>query len=401
MKKILSLPFVLLLLAFMSSCDPGSSTTGDNSGNHVTDTAKVPGPGDNKAARPWAANKNFFDPNLLDVIPDPIDLYMLPFSYPFIRTQGIGSIELRTYSHADNEQLDEATVEKDLVLSQKRVFLFDNKGRTLDVRDEKFLGTTDPAVSFHAAWTYAPTGQIMSIVFEDAMGTKKQSHTTTCTYREDGRPIATEDTKWLSTYMAYDDSLNHTYLLRKFPNDPTFEVWVAGFEGAFPDEVCKEMQSEILAKQNKFIDYGKAGSKLQKVIFLETKGRQALREVHMGAKGVIDYVIVRKYNADENVTERNFRWGEEGAKLSALTTYRYSATGDLEEVLTQRKPFNGDLSNQIDRYTYGADGMLAKQTRQTRKNNDAQVMEWVTFVTVTKAVPTPAAKNDAQPGGTH
>ncbi len=391
------------MLLMVSSCEPG--TTPSNNGGHVTDTTAAPGPADGKAARPWAADKNQFDPNLLDVLPDPLDAYMLPFSYAFNRAQGIQSIEYRMYSDADNDALSEGAAEKDLVLSQKRIYAFDASGRPLDLLDEKFLGdATDPALRFHVAWTYGASRQLEKMTFEETMAGKMQTHATTCTYREDGRPVATEDANWMSTYMGYDDSLQHTYLLHKYPKDAPSDVWVVGYEGAFPDSICLALQADILSKRSKFIDYGKAGPKPINIVFLETKERQAIREVHMGRKGLIDYTITRKFNADGNVSERNYRWEEQGAKLSALTTYRYTPTGDLEEVLMQSKPFNGDLRNQIDRYTYGPDGLVSKMTRSTRKNNDPQVLEFVAYFSVNKATANPAPGNPqpgaTQPGGT-
>jgi hypothetical protein len=325
-------------------------------------------------------------------------VYLLPFSFECIAARQITRIELHGYSSADNDGLEDAIAEQGLVLSQKRIYAFNADGLITDVLDEQFLGDDVPAVSFHAAWTYNAQGAPERVLLEEKLGELKKPHTLNFDYLPDGRPSASVDPDWLSTYVGYDDAQRHTYMVRKYPKQGGTEVWVVGEEGAFPDSTCMEIYADVASGRSAFIDYAQAGQKLVNINFMERKARMVTREVHMTRKDRIDFKVGRSFNPDGNVAERKYRWEEEGARVSTLTRYRYTPTGDLEEIVVQHKPFNGDLRNQIDRYEYDAAGLLRKQVRTTRKNNDPQEVEWLGFYTVTQAEGS-AASGNAQPSG--
>lgn len=375
-------------------------TTGPTTeGHHVTDTTKTPGPGDNRGTRPWAADKNIFDPNLLDGLGDPLDELLLPLSPPFLKARNITSIEVRGYADADNPGLAEAMPEAEGSISRKRTFEFSENGDLLSLRDERFLGDATPATSTHVTWTYEAAGKPSQLDFEEKIGNAKSTHQRKLNYDEQGKVLSATDPSVISSYYGYDNEKGHTYLLRRDKAGNT-DVWVIGKQGDFSDADAAELQTTILNHESPFIDYAKAGNKLAKVTFMEVDGRKTLRQIVMGKKeGAIEYAIKRSYDAANNIEVRKYQWDVPNANFKTLTKYRYSPQGDLEEVFFQKQSFNGPVTNEIDKYIYSEDGLLQKHLRSTRSGQDADELVLVEYFTT--AIGTPVAGTEtAQPGGT-
>jgi hypothetical protein len=380
---------VMSLLAW--SCG-GASDPGTN-GTAVTDTTTTPGPGDSRGTRPWAADKNMLDPNLLQQIPDPLDESMMPLSPPFLQAKRVTTLEIRSYADTENMNLTEDAAENDLRLSRRRVFTFTESGQMRDLLDERFMGDPTPATSLHVSWNYLPTGLPASMDFEEKIGTTKKSHQRKFTVNAAGQMVSSEDKTSLSAYFGYDKDRGHVYLLRR-PAQGSSEVYVIGEEGDFPDTTAMRIQGEILMRESRFVDYAQSGPKLMDVIFLERKGRQIVREVHMGKAEEIKDVVERRYDVDGNIADRKFRWDVADADFKTYTKYRYSPMADLVEVLHQRQSFNKPMVNEIDHYRYGADGMITKHVRTTRTGQDKDELILVEYYTATQSTGT------AMPGGT-
>jgi hypothetical protein len=398
MNRLIYFPvFACVLSLLIWSCGPGT-TNPNPDGNALQDSAKAPGPGDNRGTRPWAADKNMLDPNLLQQIPDPLDESLLPFSPAFLQAKKVTSLEIRSYADTDNMNLSEDVAEQDMRLSRRRVFMFTPTGQMKDLLDERFMGDPTPATSMHVGWTYLPNGQPASMDFEEKLGSTKKSHQRKFTVDAQGQLISSEDKTSLSAYYGYDKDRGHVYMLRR-PAQGASEVYVIGKQGDFPDTTCFRIQEEILMRESPFVNYAQTGPKLMDVIFIERKDRAIVREVHMGKAEEIDHTVDRQYDVEGNIADRRYLWDVADADFKTFTKYRYSPMADLVEVLHQRQSFNKPIVNEIDHYTYGPDGFLQKHVRTTRTGQEKEELILVEYYKVTQAAGN-STSGSAMPGGT-
>jgi hypothetical protein len=399
MRRLTLLPiFLLSILLLLTSCDPGSPTPDPNSGQHVTDSVPKPGPGDNERPRPWSAKENLLDPNAFDGIPDPMYTYLIPFSSEYIKRTGIAQIEIKGYSDEDNANLEGSAAENGLTLSRKKKFDFDSNGNMSEFTQEAGIHKGEVNYYFHAKYVNGANGRLQSIDIDERNMDVPSVHSLKFAYDAKDRVISKEDPKSVSTYMGYDEAKGRTYYLFKYPKASP-EVYVVGKMGDFPDSVCLALQDEILSVESPFVQYRKAGGGVKNIAFLEQDGRKFVREVHMGANGKIGSYVDRTYRPDENIGEQKFNWDDEQANFRWRARYKYTPSGDLTEMFYQKQPFNEDLVNEIDRYTYGDLGIIQKHIRSTRANQGVEEVLWLEFYTYTHAIPTAKGEN-AQPSGT-
>ncbi len=399
-KNPFALVFVIGWLLLLQACGaPSTNNEREPQGEHITDTTAQPGPGDSQGQRPWSESENLLDPNGFDQIQSPLAELGLPINAAFAKAKHLEKVEIRSYADSDNTNLQSGDAESSLSISRSQTISLDQNGRMASLLDEKFLGAGDPVTSKKATWTWEDDGKSGLIDFEDKVGNKLTKHNLAFGLDDGNRIIEADDRSLLSVIQWKDDAKGHRYLAYQLPRSKA-QVYVIGKQGAWNDfELAVDISDDILREFSEIVDYKAIGGPPSEAVFLEWDGRKTLTEFQVDHKEAKTKEIVRTYTPDGNIAIRSFYWDDAGANLRTKTTYKYSPTGDLSEVIHQRQRFNEDITNQIDRYTYDDNGFLEKRIQTARTNQGAEqvvLLEFYTFTTQ-QAVAAPA---EALPGGT-
>lgn len=403
MKKNPLLLFLFLCFSlFLIGCGgPTDSNSGIN-GEHVSDSNGQTSGTNPSGTRPWSASQNLINPNLFDEIPSPLSGLRFQSNSEFVKSKGIKSIEIRSYTEAENIELSSDTKEAGLNMSRKQTSTFDAQGEIDSYLDERFLDAGDPITSKLVKWSsfIEPEGQSGTIAFEEKVGGKITKHTLAFDLDKEGHLVEAEDIGFFQVMHWEDPANNLRYIAYKLPKSPV-RMYVIAEAGKWKDlELAIDIDDDLKNKTSTIVDFNLVGAAPSEVVFLEWEGHKTLREFQVDHKGLRVQEVVRTYNAEGNIVERNFYWDDPNANVRSRTKYNYSPNGDLAEVLHQRQKFNDDMRITIDRYFYDETGLFSKRIQTSRVNQSPERVDLLEFMTWEMEATAKAISVEVQPGGT-
>jgi hypothetical protein len=404
MKKHYVLFFTLLCFQiFLFACGGEAGPANGPKGEAITDKDTRPGGSAPNGTRPWAADQNLINPNLFDEITSPLNGLRFPSNNEFVKIKGLKSLEIRSYTEADNEALSSDMKELGLNMSRRQTSTFNEFGENNGYLDERFLGAGDPVTSKLVEWnsfSLGEDGETGMISFDEKVGNKHTTHSLAYNLDFDGHMIEAEGEGFLQVFHWEDAANSIRYIAYKISNAPV-RMYVVGDSGKWDDlELAIDIDDDIKRKELALIDYDKIGAVPSEVVFLEWKDRRTLKEFQVDHKGLRVNQVLRSYSPEGNILERSFYWDDSNANLRTRTKFKYAPNGDLEEVLRQRQKFNDDMIITIDRYFYDDNGLLSKHIQTSRVNQGAEVVDLLEFVTCVTESASDRATAVPQPSGT-
>jgi|GEM_PF-4481949 len=319
----------------------------------------------------YAPNRNLVMPLRTEYF----DFYNRNRSFPFngeaLAQMEITSMVMTQYTVGDNEVLLESDDENGLIPARSVESVFNDQGEPLSMTYQSMV-VGEVADSARLSFRYRENGKIKSIDIETPDGNSTASYTFDL-----DRLVHFENPDGISINHQQDLENGFDYETH-YDKDGGGTVLVQGPVGSFTDEVCLELQEEILTRASSFVDYTHAPS-LKEILFTEDKEGHPIRRVEMAALGEIKGTFDFSYREKGVLGMIKYDDSPLGG-LKTETRFTYNEFGDLTKVTFNENNPDANNLTLVQKFEYDDRGRVVKRIRSKKVGIGSLRLERIDFI---------------------
>lgn len=357
---------ILATALFCFSCEPAAP-----SGEQPQTPPEIPPEIPTREKGNYTPNRNLVAPLQTEYF----DFYNrnrpFPFSREALAQMEITNMVMTQYTIGDNEILLESDGESGLIPARRVESAFNNNGAPLSMAYQSMI-VGKVADSARLNFSYRADGKVEGINIETPDGN------TTATYSfESDRLVRFENPGGLSVSYQQDTENGFDYETH-YDKDGGGTVMVQGPVGSFTDEVCLELQEEILTRASSFVDYTHAPS-LKEILFTEEEEGHPTRRVEMAALGEIKGSFAFTYRDEEVLGLIQYNDFSKGG-LNTETRFTYNEYGDLTKVTFNENNPDANNLTLVQKFEYDDRGRLVKRIRSKKVGIGSLSLDRIDFI---------------------